>query len=228
MTRHDASDAQTAKETLTDASKTLHETDEDYYEITTDEEVISYFALNGYPRQDSHDEVTLITSSRSDTLSAKHYLFRTADHGWVHVRSTDDNAGEHRVRHFIKHIGDVEFDPRGIDVDGLLSRCETRSIGISESHAETVDEWVRHEAEGVADHVDNVVAVVSDGSALYLETHGRRLGELRSELDYTFEEREWDVFRDEVSDAIDTRSPTHLTRDLHVEYVVGLDYEPEY
>jgi hypothetical protein len=87
---------------------------------------------------------------------------------------------------------------------------------------------VRYEAEGVADFVDDVVAVVSDGSALYLETRGRRLGELRRELEYEFEEKEWDVFRDEVINSMDTRSPTRLTRDVCVEYVVDLDYEQPY
>lgn len=226
MTRNEETEAQIAKETLIDAVKTLYETDEDYYEITTEDALLDYLGLDDIPRHNSHDDVTLLTSARSDTLPVKHYLFRTADHGWVHVRSTDDNPGKYRVHYRIKHIGEVEFDPRGIDVGGLLSRCETRGIGIDESHAETVDEWVQYEAEGVAEYVDDVAAVVSDGSALYLETRGRRLGKLRSELDYQFEDREWDVFRDEVSRTIRTSSPTHLTRDLHVEYVVRLDYEP--
>jgi hypothetical protein len=124
----DTTEAEIANQTLTHAAEQLHDEDGDYYGITTEDELIDYLGLTGIPRNDSHDDVTLITSARNDTISVKHYLYRTPNHGWVHVRTTTNNAGEHRVRHHIKHIGTVTFDGRGIDTDTLLNRCEHSSL----------------------------------------------------------------------------------------------------
>lgn len=215
-------------ETLTEVAEELHQTDADSVEITTEAELVDYLGLDGIPRQDSANDVILLTTTECNTINAKHRLYQTPDHGWTHVRTTTKNVGEHRMCHYIKHIGKVTYDPRGIDVDYLLARCEARGIGIDESHAETIDEWVQREAEVVADYRDDVAAVTADGTSLYLETFGRRLGNLRSEIEYVFADKKWDVFRAEVSGAIDTRSPGRLARDVSVDYVVDLEYERPY
>lgn len=222
-------------------------------EITDDDELRDALGLpaeGDWPRTADCD-ATFLAETDLDTIPVSHRLYRLETGDYIHIKKATKNQGEYYTRYYVKGLGEMNVEPKGIDRDELESLCDDLAIPVNDEVYTVADEFMRESAGVLIQESDYYsVAVEFDGSRFYVEVEDRYAGwdtvkndilaaadqdafpdpeEVRNsriETEEDVRQEEWSLFVQNVFQAANTeRRPGGIDTDVTADYEASVAFE---